>query len=690
MSINVTRKFFISFLALAAVSFWCLAIIGAFKSYTSVPFWDMWDGYLGFYINADDVGSWWSQHNEHRIFLSRLLFWIDLSWFNGSIRFLLFVNYLLVAISCAVFFISLKEVAPKHYLIWGLFLTAWLIFWSQWENLTWGFQSPFFLAQLLPLIAFFLLHRAHNGNKDSFVWACIFGILSLGSMANGVIALPLMTLYAIICRFGWMRIALLAAVSCFGLLAYFYDYTSLAHHGSIGRSLRENPVGLILYVMTYIGNPISHITERGVVAAQVAGGIMILLSAYFAWTTLRSARKSTLELALLFFILYIGGTALGTAGGRLNFGIEQALSNRYSTPSLMAWAALLVLVAAKLETSVEKLNWRLWLPISFLVLAMLHIQLKALDESGTQAAFERNVAGLAIAMNVHDDSQIGKVYPNTERALAIGKMASEQGLSYFSRVEFKDTNIGKPVDGFSGAYNACQGYIDAVDPVEEDSNYSRVSGWMFDSSQKSSPDTVYLVNKEGIAVGYALTGQPRPDLVKAIDKKAGFSGFKGYVLNDAQGSAVTVFSPTNNCGFSSSMPSVPIPRAARDLQVSSASHCDGAIDTVNGSQNQQELKIKSLLDVRGWLAASVDAADVPDRVYLVLSSTEGMRYLIDAQRTQRPDMGAHFNKPDLNSSGFAVRADVSRLFGEYHLGLAYGKGNEILVCPQFNIPIKLN
>ena len=132
------------------------------------------------------------------------------------------------------------------------------------------------------------------------------------------------------------------------------------------------------------------------------------------------------------------------------------------------------------------------------------------------------------------------------------------------------------------------------------------------------------------------------------------------------------------------------PHTAGDLQESSGSHCDGSIDAVNGvSPVPQPFEAAALLSINGWLAASVEEAEVPDRVYLVLTSNEGKRHFINAQRTQRPDVSAHFNK-HLDSSGFAVRADVSRLSGEYHLGLAYGKENEILVCPQFNIPLKLN
>ena len=125
--------------------------------------------------------------------------------------------------------------------------------------------------------------------------------------------------------------------------------------------------------------------------------------------------------------------------------------------------------------------------------------------------------------------------------------------------------------------------------------------------------------------------------------------------------------------------------------LSDASHCDGFIDLVNGASlaSQSLVRTNFLLTARGWLVASVENADVPDRVYLVLSNADGKRYLFDAKRTQRPDVGARFKNPALNYSGYEAIAIVSKLSGKYHLGLAYEKDNKILVCPQFSIPIEL-
>lgn len=149
-------------------------------------------------------------------------------------------------------------------------------------------------------------------------------------------------------------------------------------------------------------------------------------------------------------------------------------------------------------------------------------------------------------------------------------------------------------------------------------------------------------------------------------------------------------------GFSEKL-GISIPRTASGLQasglqISPASRCYRSMDSVNGRVSPESIKATTLLNVNGWLAAPADLTGVPERVYLVLSNSEGDRLFFDAKRTLRPNVEKQFkmSEEEVIVSGYAVTANVSKLFGKYQLGLAYQKDNEILVCPQFNIPIELN
>lgn len=60
-------------IALTLLTCVILTAIGATKNFTQVPFWDMWNGYLDFYVKSRSAGwdTWWAPHNEHRIVLAR-------------------------------------------------------------------------------------------------------------------------------------------------------------------------------------------------------------------------------------------------------------------------------------------------------------------------------------------------------------------------------------------------------------------------------------------------------------------------------------------------------------------------------------------------------------------------------------------------------------------------------------------
>lgn len=562
---NIRRRDFVLASLLFSAFFFSLAVIGAFHSYSPVPYWDMWDGYLDFYVKASsgDWSAWWSQHNEHRILLSKILFWIDLSVFQGRVWFLIFANYILLALVIAVFWMILKERCPEDHLSLGSFLLIWLSSWAQAENLTEAFQNQFFLAQLLPLSALFMMHKAVSEQKKSsnyFMAACLLGILSLGSMANGVLALPLITVYALATRMGWRRITILAILAGLGGIAYFYDYHSVTKHGSLSVALKNNPGELLAYVLLYLGNPFFLIFGSiGLVVfvAQMAGVVLIILSACCLWQLLHNPRRSSLELALLIFIFYVGATALGTAGGRLIFGVEQAASSRYTTPVLMAWAALFLIYIPRLIILMKKSQWTIWVSFLLLSLGMLPLQLEALDSKAAEL-FEKKIAALAIEMHIKDSPQILNVYPSVDRVLSVSEVPIKKGISVFGQPPFKNTHerIGQLFKESIDAVHPCQGGIDKIEWIDDANPYMRIYGWLTDSTQKSVSEALWMIDRDNIIIGYALSGQSRPDIRTVAGAAAADAGFKGYVLANQQGLPVMLFDPTHKCSLNVVFPAI--------------------------------------------------------------------------------------------------------------------------------------
>ena len=68
--------------------------VAAWRTYTPVPVWDMWHIVVFLSGVADGAGwpVWWELMNEHRIVITRLLFWMDQNWFDGTFIFLIVIN----------------------------------------------------------------------------------------------------------------------------------------------------------------------------------------------------------------------------------------------------------------------------------------------------------------------------------------------------------------------------------------------------------------------------------------------------------------------------------------------------------------------------------------------------------------------------------------------------------------------
>ena len=544
-----------------------LAIMGGYEAYSPVPMGDMWNGTLGFYVNAShgNWSAWWAQHNEHRILLSRILFWMEEAWFSGTGLFLLVTNYLLVTGVVILFFFIWRERSRGWGACFGAFLSVWLLSWIQNDNMIWGFQSQFVLAQLLPLMAFYFLHRVCQSNSHGGRWfaaSATCGVMALGSMANGVITLPLLTLLALALRMNHRRVIVLGALSILGVFLYFHGYQAVGGHGSLTQSLKEIPEGVIDYMQVYLGGPFYFFLGENPLSlmfARIASVVLVVGAILCLQKELSAPHRSSLALAMLCFILYIGGSAFGTAGGRAIFGAGQALTSRYMTPALMAWAAFFVLVVPGLKHMARGIRWFWGILFALLVMSMLSYQLRATTPR-TEELYDRSLATLAIEMRIPDQTQIAHIFGNAEWVLRIARTPSEQNLSVFALYPYADLyeQLGKPLNGPLPPHEfpRCQGFVDEVQPIPEDPRYLRVRGWAFDKKAPSQPLRLTIVDEQGVVSGFVLSGLERPDVAALVDPKAGFSGYRGYVRANLQGKKLFVISEGMGCRVETMLPTL--------------------------------------------------------------------------------------------------------------------------------------
>lgn len=579
---EIRRKFVYWALLIASMTialyFFVTVVIGIFLSYTSVPILDMWDSTVGFYLALQNGNTsiWWAPHNEHRIVLSRLLFWLDLKLTDGRSILSLATHPTFAALSVYTFYLFYKQlvvVTSTHSRLINIlvasFLTAWLFQWIQHENFAWAFQSQFFMAQLLPLMSLYLLARSSTAQVRRNTWflaACVLGIASAGTMANGVICLPILVVYSLITRQSLQRVLVLTVLAITTLSLYFWDFHTPAHHSSVTQSILSQPLNLARYVLLYIGGPFYYLWGGGkyglliamsATTAMAAYSVYILVTPSLAPVSRPDERHRTWQLALVFYIIYLAGTALGTGGGRLVFGVEQALAPRYTTPALMAWAALFILCLPTLVAHWQKLRL-LIVPAALVLLSQMVVQQTNSLESHRNQNFERAQAVLALELDIKDREKIRSIYPSPEVLINITNVLRSRKLSVFGYQPW--IGLRERISEFHDiprALPTCLGHLDTINQIEPEIEQLRVQGWLMNSETTQPATLITILDSSNIVIGFALGGQIRNDVANAHGHTALNSGFGGYIEAPERDRSIRLIADNNACELViSALPSV--------------------------------------------------------------------------------------------------------------------------------------
>ena len=527
-------------IASLAVLYALLAVIGGILTFSPVPFWDMWDGGLGFYVRQmTDATQWWAQHNEHRIVLSRTLFFFDYGYLGSNGAFLVAVNYLLAFITFGLLaWCALQRTggrAPDQHLIAALVM-CFALLWTQSNNLTWAFQSQFFLANLLPLLALVLLHRSSEhrggGGRGYYASALIVAALAAVSMANGVLAAGVVATACLLGRQGWRRCIFAFALALAVPLMYFHDYVAPAGHGSIVESLRTEPLEVFKFFFAYVGSPFAHLDASGVlhVGWAIGGGVVLVAAgAFLSWRSIFLRRFTVdIDLVVTLFLGYLVASAFATSGSRALFGLEAAVASRYTTPALLMTSCILILGFRHFFKN-RPLTPPFQIGIVLVALSFLPSQLTA-TRPQPYLDFERRFAALALEMGIKDDSQIGWIFPDAAWAQKIAAPAVGMDIGIFAEPGIYDAQFT-----LGGTYPVPPEHTCSLVGPERENVGGQAGGWvrlkggLIAGNLPQKISTVLLLNANNIIVGRGLLAEPTQD---APDAPFG-APFKAYMTSRA-------------------------------------------------------------------------------------------------------------------------------------------------------------
>lgn len=330
--------------ACTAVLFTAVLMI---TGYSKCPYWDQWWVVYQLATGASPRSlSWlWSQQNEHRILIPRLLVALDLYAFgarNISLFLLTFViqlaHWFLFAFAVRRWFTGSRALRWTLQGLFGCCLFSSL----QIENFVWAFQFSFIFAFFLATLAivFVLLIDEAKHPAMFIALAAITPLIAMGSLASGLVIWPTLLLLC-----WWQRLRrslcfLFLAVAVFSCALYFAGYKTPAYLSSPVAAF-HSPAKVFRYLLTYFGTSWWSLLPHQARVIALAG--IILFGCFIVRAARRRSSIGKLETLLLAEGLYLFTAAFATALGRVGLGIGQASSSRYQTPALIFWGCIVAL-----------------------------------------------------------------------------------------------------------------------------------------------------------------------------------------------------------------------------------------------------------------------------------------------------------------------------------------------------------
>ncbi|MFM8251488.1 MAG: hypothetical protein ACKOBW_07850 [Planctomycetota bacterium] len=314
--------------------FWLVA-----RYAVNIPFWDDFDSLLGFLSKSPlDLHHFWEQHNEHRIFWTRLVAWITHRALGPvDLRILIVIGNLGVAgLGMVLAWNWETRRLPRWYFLPCLYI---LFAPQSWENMTWAMASlqNFYVVLFAALAIACWQWTTLRWQLAAVAWASLATFTS----GNGILVFVVFFLWQFVRCYekrAWSRVTLLWITVFAGLLlwCYFSGYQSPAAHPSIREQLLS-PVRLIRFYLVLCGAFLGDLSRP---IALLAG--LLQVSCFLLLAGRRYDHRNPFVFYLLMFCL---GSMFVASLSRAGFGVPQALASRYRILPLLTLALNYVAVS---------------------------------------------------------------------------------------------------------------------------------------------------------------------------------------------------------------------------------------------------------------------------------------------------------------------------------------------------------
>lgn len=320
----------------------------------NVPYWDEW-GFVPLLqkLNSSNLtlADLWAQHNEHRIFLPKVIMLVLASLTRWDVRYEMVLSIVLaVGIFLLIFSLLSRTFEGRRYpwAIAGLVLALLIFSPAGYENWLWGWQLQWYLS-VIALIAVVVVLSSGFAKRLPMV---AVGLAALGavignlSLASGnfiwIAVAPLVFFQRHVRRYAWLFLG--SGMICVGIYLRGYHRTDPA---SSFAYLLQHRGDLMSFIVQYLGRPFG----SSVGVAVVAGSFLLVAFIVVLLVLLIGHRDQFARWGPWVCIaVYVGIADLTTGVGRISLGGTPGLSSRYTSISGLMIPATVACLSVLLTT----------------------------------------------------------------------------------------------------------------------------------------------------------------------------------------------------------------------------------------------------------------------------------------------------------------------------------------------------
>jgi len=522
-----TGRILTTVLALGIVAFALFALISSIvilvRVFSPVPFWDQWLVIGLLRPGQFTLANLWDFHNEHRYLIGRLLALADIVLFKGQSLSLHAEVFAFQAWELLIFTWLIRRFThlSRPILISLLGVLLYCMFSPlQMENFAWSWQSGFVLVSCAATTCFAsaLWYATAPQRRNLALAVCLLtALIAEASLANGLLVWPLLLFMGVALGFRKRDLLLILGVAAAAIAVYFPGYHTPPLHAHPTASM-QNPLGLLKFMVTYLASSWDiHLPNASAfpLPSESLTFLVVIGAVAGALSCLREQETRVLAFRTFLFtnMLFIVGTALMTALGRLNFGYVEATSSRYQTFALVFWACAAVWGATRLNEL--RTHWRVVAAAQAFVLVLLlgtpprYYALErifALRKAELFSGYEDLARGDLKSPAIPKLFFIPQWLPGYLQILRAHGAEPRLGMPELLEANIRSYHITAP--------SACTGHIDRT-AYDGPPGYAVAGGWAWDLLDHKAPPRMIVVSQTtGAIAGWNWPSVNRPDVMK--------------------------------------------------------------------------------------------------------------------------------------------------------------------------------